>query len=143
MAKIQKSALVSYSDAQMFALVDDIASYQAFLPWCRSSTEIQRQTDWVEARLEIAYGALHKSFMTRNQNVMQQSIQMSLIDGPFKYLRGQWRFQPLGTQGCKIELDLEFEFANKLLDITIGPVFSQIANSLVDSFTQRAKKVYG
>lgn len=142
MTKIQKSALVTYSNAQMFALVDDIESYQTFLPWCRTSTVTQRQADIVEARLEIVYGVLHKSFMTRNQNIMHQSIQMSMIDGPFKYLRGQWVFLPMGS-GCKVTLDMEFEFANKLLDMTVGPVFSQIANSLVDAFTQRAKKVYG
>ena len=143
MAKIQKSALVIYSNAQMFALVDDIDSYQTFLPWCRTSTVIQRQPDIVEARLEIAYGAVNKSFVTRNQNRLHQSIQMSMVDGPFKYLRGQWEFLPIGGQGCKVGLEMEFEFANKLLDITVGPVFSQIANSLVDAFTQRAKKVYG
>lgn len=143
MTKIQKSALVTYSNEQMFVLVDDVESYQTFLPWCRTSSVIQRQNDIVEARLEIVYGALHKSFMTRNQNIQYQSIQMTMIDGPFKYLRGQWMFVPIASQGCKVGLEMEFEFANKLLDMTVGPVFSQIANSLVDAFTQRAKKVYG
>jgi len=68
---------------------------------------------------------------------------MQLVDGPFRRLHGKWMFIPLGDEGCKVELKLEFEFSNRLLDMTVGPVFSQIANSLVDAFSQRAKQVYG
>jgi ribosome-associated toxin RatA of RatAB toxin-antitoxin module len=40
-------------------------------------------------------------------------------------------------------MDLEFEFSNRLLGMTAGPVFSQISNTLVDSFIKRAVDVYG
>ena len=38
---------------------------------------------------------------------------------------------------------MEFEFASRMLGMVVGPVFSQVANSLVDSFQQRAVEVYG
>lgn len=127
----------------MYALVDDIDAYHRFLPWCRHSQVLRREAELVEARLDIAYGKLHKGFSTRNRNVAEQSIVMELIDGPFRALHGVWSFLPLGDEGCKITLDMEFEFANPLLALTVGPVFSQIASSMVDAFTQRAKDVYG
>jgi len=143
MRKIQKSALVPYTVAQMFALVDDIASYAEFLPWCSKSVVMVRSIDIVEAELTISYGQMNKTFTTRNINTPDTSIEMLLIEGPFKHLNGHWEFVMLGNEGCKVSLNLSFEFSNKLLDMTIGPVFSQIANSLVDAFTERAGKVYG
>ena len=143
MKNIQKSALVPYSAAQMFTLVDDIAAYADFLPWCSQSLVVARDTDIVEAELTISYGQLNKTFATRNINTPKNQIEMQLVKGPFKHLNGRWDFCMLGDEGCKVSLDLSFEFSNKLLDLTVGPVFSQIANSLVDAFTERAGKIYG
>lgn len=143
MTDIHKSALVVYSSEQMYDLVNDIESYADFLPWCRSSRVLSEEDNVIEASLEIAHGALHKSFTTRNTLVPKQRIQMNLVEGPFKHLEGVWRFDPLGEQGCKVSLDLSFEFSSRLMGMTLGPVFSAIANSLVDAFTQQAVKKYG
>lgn len=143
MTDINKSALVPYSAGQMYALVDDIESYEDFLPWCQASRELLREENIVEGRLEIALGKLHKAFTTRNLLKKDAEIEMQLIEGPFKRLHGVWRFEPLGEEGSKVSLHLEFEFSNKLLSMTFGSVFGHIANSLVDSFTQRAQQVYG
>lgn len=141
--QIHKNALVQYSPAQMFRLVDDIVAYPEFLPWCRDASEIHRQPGSVEARLDIAYSGFHKSFTTRNQLTENQRIEMELVEGPFKYLKGTWRFDALGEAGCKVSLDMDFEFSSKLVGMTFGSLFSKIASSLVDAFTQRAKQVYG
>jgi len=143
MTTIHKSALVPYSAEQMYTLVDDIPAYPQFLPWCSGSKEINRRESEVEASLDIAHSGVHKSFTTRNRLEKNSSIEMQLVEGPFKYLHGVWRFEPLGDAGSKVGLDLEFEFSNKLLGMTFGPLFSKIASSLVDAFIQRAQKVYG
>ena len=143
MPNIHKSALVPYSSAQMFALVDDIGSYSLFLPWCRSSQVLTRTEDEVRATIEIAHGSLRKSFTTRNRTQRDKMIEMRLEEGPFRHLEGFWRFDVLGEQASKVSLDLDFEFSSKLVGLAMGPVFSQIANSLVDAFTKRAVQVYG
>ena len=142
MKKIHKSALVPFSPEQMYRLVDDIDAYAEFLPWCSDSRVIERNEQAVEAQLTISYSQLNKSFVTRNINTPYRQIEMQLVEGPFKQLRGLWLFNPLGNDGCKVELQMEFEFSSKLLDMTVGPVFGKIANSLVDAFTERASKVY-
>jgi len=141
--KIEKSALVPHTPEQMFNLVDDIDAYAVFLPWCSRSKVVERTSDMVVGDLEISYSSLNKSFVTRNINTPHSQIEMQLVEGPFKHLKGLWLFTPLGNDGCKIELSMEFEFSNKLLDMTVGPVFGKLANSLVDAFTERAAKVYG
>lgn len=141
--QINKSALVPYSPEQMYALVDDITAYSEFLPWCRSAEEHHRTDNEVEASLEIAHSGFHKHFTTRNRLEPHRGIEMSLVKGPFKSLTGVWRFEALGDAGCKVSLDMEFEFSNKLLGMTFGPMFSKIAGTLMDSFIDRAKVVYG
>lgn len=143
MPLVQKSALVTYSAGQMFDLVNDVDRYQQFLPWCCSSSILSTDEDVVRARVEIAHGSIHKAFTTRNRIQHGKMIEMRLEDGPFKQLEGFWRFQALSETACKVSLDLQYEFSNRLIGLAIGPVFSQIANSMVDAFTQRAHDVYG
>lgn len=143
MAHISRSALVPYSTEQMYRLVDNIAEYPHFLPWCSRAEEHQRENQTVKASVEISKGALNKSFTTLNTLVPNTSIEMSLIDGPFKHLHGFWRFEPLDTQACKVSFDLDFEFSNKIVAFAIGSIFNQVANTLVDSFVKRAHELYG
>ena len=143
MTTINKSALVPYSPAEMFALVDDIEAYPQFLPGCRRTQVHSRSADEVRATIELSKGGVDKAFTTCNRIQQNKMIEVRLIEGPFKHLNGFWRFDPLGGEGCKVSLDLEFEFASRLLSTVVGPVFSQIANSLVDSFLKRAVEVYG
>ena len=143
MAVINKSALVPYNPDQMFKLVDDIEAYVEFLPWCSASTVLMRSECDVTASLEISHSGFHKTFTTRNIYAEGYRINMCLVEGPFKSLEGIWQFQALGDQGCKIMLDLEFEFKSRLVGMSFGPIFGQMAGSLVDAFTQRAKTVYG
>jgi ribosome-associated toxin RatA of RatAB toxin-antitoxin module len=143
MAQISRSALVPYTPEQMYALVDGIEDYPGFLPWCRSAREFNRDADQVKASVEIAKGVVNKTFTTLNRMQPGKMIEMSLVDGPFKHLHGFWRFDELAPGACKVSLDLNFEFSSKLVGMAVGPVFNQVANTLVDSFVERARAVYG
>lgn len=143
MTVIKRSALVSYSVRQMFELVDAIEEYPHFLPWCHASHVNLRTEKMVEASLEIAWSGIHKSFTTRNQLFPFERIEIFLIDGPFRRLEGKWHFMPIGPQGSKIDLDLEFEMTGRLVDKIFQPVFHHMANSLVDAFCKRAVEIYG
>lgn len=143
MTTVQKSALVSYSAQEMYALVADIESYGKFLPWCGGSRILARDEDSATASVVIAYGGIHKAFTTINRMQPGKMIEMRLVEGPFKHLSGYWRFQALDAHACKVSLDMEFEFSNAVLSMTVGPVFSRIANDLLDGFCRRAELQYG
>jgi ribosome-associated toxin RatA of RatAB toxin-antitoxin module len=143
MTLVQKSALVKYSARQMFDLVNDIEAYPQFLPWCAGSRIIKQEEDYVEAELMISKGGFNKSFSTRNKIDMGGRITVSLLNGPFSYLEGVWNFMPLREDASKISLDLEFEMSGVLANLAFGAVFNQICNTMVASFTDRAKAVYG
>jgi ribosome-associated toxin RatA of RatAB toxin-antitoxin module len=143
MAVVHKSVLVGYSAAQMFTLVDKVEDYPKFLPWCGGVKVISRDNEKLVATLTINYHGIKQSFTTQNINTPSSEMKMRLVDGPFKTLDGTWTFKSLRDDACKVEFDLRYEFSNRLLEQIIGPVFSVIANSFVDSFCKRADSVYG
>lgn len=142
MPVIKREATVPHSAAQMFDLVNRIEDYPQFVPYCKSIDILSRTDEEVRASLNFAQGALHKSFSTCNRLQENKMIEIRLLDGPFHNLEGFWRFESLDS-GCRVTLDLEFEFSNKLIGMMFGPVFNTITNTLVDVFCQRAKQVYG
>jgi len=148
MKQVKKSVLLWYSAHEMYALVTDVEEYPAFLPWCDAAEVLEWHDDGVTARLGLAYAGVRHAFTTRNLHVPDASVVVRLVDGPFSVLEGQWLFRPLGTPGvdrpaCKVELDLRYGFSSGALERVVSPVFDRVANTLVDSFVQRAEKVHG
>jgi ribosome-associated toxin RatA of RatAB toxin-antitoxin module len=144
MSHIQRSALVHYSPAEMYQLVNNVADYASFLPWCRSSVVKSESESEMTASIEIAKGVLNKTFTTHNQLKKDCSIELELVDGPFKKLSGHWKFDKLKTENaCKVSLDLDFEFDSAMMSLAAKPIFTNIANSLVESFCKHAVEVYG
>jgi len=127
----------------MFILVDDVSAYPEFLPWCTAAEEHSRSEDIVEATVELQKGSVKKAFTTRNTRRPSEAIDLALVGGPFKHLAGGWRFTDLGEAGCKVSLNLEFEFESRLVDMMFGSFFEETCNSLVDAFSKRAASVYG
>jgi ribosome-associated toxin RatA of RatAB toxin-antitoxin module len=143
MAEVNKSVLVAYPAQRMFALVDAVEKYPEFLPWCGGTELIFRDAGVTRATIRINYRGIRQSFSTENTKSEPQLMQIRLIEGPFRTLEGGWRFTDLGSEGCKVELSLRYEFASRVLDKLIGPVFGYIANNLVDAFVKRAHNIYG
>ncbi|HSC09211.1 MAG TPA: type II toxin-antitoxin system RatA family toxin [Steroidobacteraceae bacterium] len=141
--QISRHALVTYSPAQMFALVDDVASYPQFLPWCRSAQVIERSEREVIARLQVHKGPLHTHFTTRNELESPSRIVLNLVEGPFRMLEGEWRFSAIADQGTRVSLTLRFAFANPVNAWLLEPMFEHTCNSLVDAFVIRARALYG
>lgn len=143
MHSLKRNAIVPYSAQEMYDLVDGIDKYADFLPWCNKTTIVSRDEQEVVAELEIAWKGIHKSFSTRNKLYPHHKMDIELVNGPMRHLEGIWEFQSLGEKACKINLELDFEFSGSFMDRLFEPVFSYIANSLVDAFIQRAHEVYG
>ncbi len=140
---VSKSAQVPYAPNKMYALVANVEQYPAFLPWCRGARIRVPGENTVEASLEIGRGPIRKTFTTRNVMTPDSRIDIELINGPFKHLEGYWQFEALDGDGCRVVLDLEFELSNAVLQRTLGPLFSEIANTMLNAFCRRAKELYG
>lgn len=142
MAAVKKSVLIEFTPRQMFDLVDQVELYPQFLPWCGGTELLARDERITAARLHINYHGIKAHFSTENAKEAPSWMEIRLKDGPFRHLEGMWRFTPLGDTACKVEFALHYEFASKLLEKAVGPVFSHIANTFVDSFVKRAEQLY-
>ncbi len=143
MNEVNRSVLVSHSAARMFALVDDVEKYPEFLPWCGATQVIFRDAQTTRATIHINYRGIKQSFTTENTKEAPRLMLIRLVQGPFKALEGSWRFTELSAAGSKVELSMRYEFAGRVLEKLVGPVFGYIANNLVDAFVKRAQSVYG
>ncbi|MEO1204613.1 MAG: type II toxin-antitoxin system RatA family toxin [Pseudomonadota bacterium] len=143
MRSVSRTALVPYTAARMYALVDDVEAYPEFLPWCSGAEVLERSDAHVVARVDMRRAGLTRSFTTRNSLEPGESISLELVGGPFSHLSGDWTFEPLGDAGSKVTLKLEFDFESRALDALLGLFFEDTLNSMVDAFTRRAAQVYG
>jgi ribosome-associated toxin RatA of RatAB toxin-antitoxin module len=139
MPHVIKSVLVPFSAEAMFDLVDDVAAYPQFLPWCSHVTLHARDAAETRATIGIRYLGVEQSFTTQNAKARPEHMTMRLVDGPFSALNGAWRFTPLSEDACKIEFSLDYTFSNRVVEQVIGPVMSMIAETFVDRFVARAE----
>jgi ribosome-associated toxin RatA of RatAB toxin-antitoxin module len=142
MQLVERSALVTYTAAQMFALVNDVARYPEFLPWCVGAQAQDVSATERIAALKVARGVLRTEFTTRNTLSPDERIHMRLMHGPFRDLTGEWRFEPIGTRGSRVHFRVEFEFKNRLTAAAFNAVFESLCGTIVDAFALRAQSVY-
>ena len=117
----------------MYELVNNINDYPQFLNWCEDASILNQSDDQITASVQINKGGLKQTFSTLNTLKPFKSIEMQLLDGPFKQFSGDWRFEPLGENAAKVFLDLKFKFKSKLLDMSLSPIFTKIANTQLDA----------
>lgn len=143
MQTVKRSVLVPYSSAQMFDLVAAVDKYPEFMPWCGGAQILEQDDAGMVASVTISFAKLTQKFTTKNTHNYPHKIHLQLIDGPFSALQGTWEFIPLDDTACKVVFSLDYDFSSKALSLLVGPIFNKIANSFIDSFTERAQAIYG
>ena len=139
-----------YSASQMYALIADIEKYPEFLPWCaairirnRASDAVAR-SETVDADMIVSFKVFREKFGSRvvlRPDVQQ--IDVSYLDGPFKYLENRWKFTPVDDGSCEVDFYVDFEFRSRTLQALIGAVFNQAMQQVVRAFERRAEALYG
>jgi len=141
--KVSRSALLPYSAPKMYDVVADVRSYPGFLPWCSGMEIVSESTEEVVAKLLISYRKLDFSLTTKNIMTKDESIQISLVEGPFSNLNGEWQIQSLDDNGCKVSLEMNFMFDSAVAHKLFGPVFQNVISAQLDAFQKRARQLYG
>lgn len=143
MRRITRSALVPHSPEQMFKIVNDVARYSEFLPWCESSRVLSETQHEMVATIEMKATGIRQSFTTRNILDAPHQIKMSHVEGMFSSLYGEWNFRALGDDGCKVSLDMSFDMPRTLSLMGAGLMFDNAADKMVEVFCSRAAQLYG
>ena len=140
MREVKRSALIAESPARMYRLINDIEHYPDFVPGCTAARVVERKENEVVATLNLRRGPLKTEFTTRNLLEPGKRVLMQFVSGPFRVLEGLWTLTPLGDLGCRVELEMRFEFANRVAGTLFAPLFEDTAASLVDAFVKRARE---
>ncbi len=139
-----------HSAEQMFALIADIESYSAFLPWCQAVRIRSRKPlpdgsgEVIEADLVISFKVFRERFGSRvTLRPQARTIDVEYLDGPFRYLNNHWKFEPAGPDACEVDFFVDFEFRSRTLQAIIGLVFNEAMQRIVRAFERRAESLYG
>ena len=144
MQVVERSALVTYTPAQMFALVNDVPRYPEFLPWCIgvrvedvSPTRAHRDAE-NGARRACGPNSRRatRSLRMRRFDMQPHARTVSRSDR-------RMALRAIGTRGCRVHFKVEFEFKNRLTSAAFNAVFETLCGSIVDAFVVRAQKIYG
>lgn len=143
MPSIERSALIAVPAADVYALVNDVKQYPAFLPWCTHAEILSQSETEAVARIDIAVRGRRETLVTRNRLTPTSAIALEMVEGPFRRFNGRWRFTPLGDAGCRVDLEVSFELANRLVGTFAAPFLNRIADRIVDAFAARVREVSG
>lgn len=166
MREVRRTAIVPHTPAQMYEIVNDVRRYPEFIPWCPSTRVFEETATSIHAAVEIARSGVQLSLATRNTMVPGERIDLRLADGPLRTLEGSWQFVPIReraapavpgalvpaatvsadeprVRGCRVELEVRFDFRNAALTLMLGPAFEASWDSLVDAFVVRARALHG
>ncbi|MDR2013829.1 MAG: type II toxin-antitoxin system RatA family toxin [Rhodanobacter sp.] len=143
MIQIRRHALVRHSPERMFDLVNDVEAYPTRFPWCAAAQVADRDgEDALTACLYLRFAGFTQSFTTRNTLYRPSRLHMHLVDGPLRTLEGDWTFDALGEDGCRIGFTLDFEYSGRLVGSALRLGFQGLATRMVDDFCKVAAKVY-
>jgi coenzyme Q-binding protein COQ10 len=147
MPKFDTVRHVRHGPGAMFDLVADVESYPQFLPLCealtvRSRRERDGQTILV-ADMTVGYKAIRETFTSQvHLKPQDRVIEVSYLDGPFRYLNNIWRFVAAADGGTDVQFSIDYEFRNRLLGAVMGTMFDRAFRAFAEAFEKRADAVY-
>jgi coenzyme Q-binding protein COQ10 len=132
-----------YTPEQMFDLVADVGRYGEFLPWVAAVRVKSDSPTEMVADLVVGFKALKERFTSRVTKERPRRIHVDYLDGPLKYLKNDWTFEPDGDGGCLVGFNVDFEFKSRIFEMVAGQMFGMAINKMVGAFETRAEKLYG
>ena len=146
MPKASVKRLIECNKEQLVDLVLDIESYPKFIPYCLDAKIYEKKEEknliLIIADLTIGKGpfkATYKSDVKFNKST--DTIQVTNIEGPLKYLDNKWFFLEKGVS-TEITFDIDFEIENKFLNIVMNKSFQYGLDKIADSFQKRANDLF-
>ena len=137
--EIKKEAIILKDKKKVFNVVNRVDLYKNFVTYCSDSKILSEEKNQMEARLDFNLKGIKTTFTTMNKIIEYESIEMKLIDGPFKYLDGRWEFEEISGKTI-IKLIINYEAKNKIIEYTVGKSLEKITNYLVKSFVSESNK---
>ena len=139
---------VPFTPEQMFALVADVERYPEFVPLCEGLRVTSRSrvgdAEVLIADMDVGYKAIRETFTTQVLLKPEETtIDVKYLDGPFRYLTNEWRFEALEGDGSTVHFFIDYEFKSRILGAVMGAMFDRGFRMFADAFEKRADALYG
>jgi coenzyme Q-binding protein COQ10 len=141
MHSFEETRVLACSTQTMFDVVLDIKSYPEFLPWVADSRILEHVPGEITAELTADFAGMKQKFTTVDHYVKNETIEVGLVNGPFRFLESYWSFEQLSDVSCKVHFSIAFEFKNAVLEMVASPIFTSACKSMVHAFEARACEV--
>lgn len=147
MPEFETTRHVNHSADRMFDLVANIERYPEFLPLCEAltvrSSRVKDGKTLLIADMTVGYKAIRETFTTQVLlNRTERKIDVSYVDGPFRFLDNRWRFEPEGEGACSVRFYINYEFKNRFLGAMMGSMFERAFRKFSEAFEARADAIY-
>ena len=138
--------LIQIEKKNLIDLVLDIDKYPNFIPYCINSKVYERndigEDIYIIADLTIGKGIFKDTYKSDVRfNKKEDTIYVTNIDGPLKYLENRWYFNQKGIM-TEVSFDVDFELKNKFLNILMTKSFTYGLNKIADAFQNRAEELF-
>ena len=132
-----------YTPDQLFDLVADVEHYDEFLPWVVAVRVTSSSETETVADLVVGFNAFKERFTSRVAKQRPGHILVDYIEGPLKYLKNEWRFEPAADGGTNVHFSVDFAFKSRLFETLAGAMFDRALRRMTGAFEQRAVALYG
>ena len=146
MPKASVKRLIQCKKEQLIDLVLDIEKYPQFVPFCINSKIYKRNEKddllLIVADLTIGKGPFKDTYKSDVKfNKKEDSIYVTNLDGPLKYLENKWYFNE-ENNFTEVSFQVDFELKNDFLNIVITKSFQYGLDKIADAFQKRAEDLF-
>ena len=146
MPKASVTRHIARDKQTLIDFVLDIEKYPEFIPFCIESKvyETNDEGDVKKIIADLTIGKrpfidTYKSDVRYDKK--NDSIHVTNIDGPLKYLENNWKFIEK-DKFTEVQFDVDFEIKNKFLNLIMEKSFQFGLNKIADAFQKRAEMLY-
>jgi len=134
------------SKENLIKMVLDIEKYPEFVPWCLNGKIHGKKDkgDRIEITADLTIGKsffneTYKSFVIYDKS--KNSIQVTNMEGPLKYLENKWFFKQVG-KNSEVDFHINFELKNKILNLLMIKSFDIGLKKIAEAFEKRAIELF-
>ena len=146
MPKASVKRSIKCKKEQLIDLVLDIEKYPQFIPFCLDSKVYERKEKddllLIVADLTIGKDPFKDTYKSDVKfNKKEDSIYVTNLDGPLKYLENKWHFKE-ENNFTEVLFDVDFELKNDFLNIIMTKSFQFGLDKIADAFQKRAEELF-
>ena len=146
MSSASLKKIINCNKNDLIDMILDIEKYPEFVPWCIDGKILEKKEskDFIEIKADLRVGKkfineIYSSLVLYSKK--EDTIIVTNIDGPLKYLKNQWKFKEINSN-TQLEFSINFELKNSFFNLIMKNSFNFGLNKIADAFEDRANKLF-